>query len=137
MPVVDIRFYKLEANRAENFKTDKNQKGISVESNSKMNDIAKKEVPGLGDAIVVDFEYTTNYTPKVGNVSIKGKCVYSSKNLDKDITEEKKKKIKLMPEVFAEIQNVILASSSIQALILAKELKLPSPVQLPRVTIEK
>ena len=135
MPVVDIRFSKLEASRAEKFKVEKEQKGVSVESNSKMNEIVKKDIPGLGEVVVVNFEYTTKYTPEIGKISVKGRCIYSSKDLDKDIKEEKKKKIKLMPEVFAEIQNVILASSSIQALMLAKELKLPSPVQLPRVKI--
>jgi hypothetical protein len=135
MPVIDVRFTKLEAVRAEKVKASKDQKGVSVESNSKMNEILKKEVPGLGEAVIVNFEYNTTYTPEIGNIKIEGRCVYSSKNLENEITEEKKKKIKLMPEVFEEIQNVILASASIQALLLAKELKLPSPVQLPRVKI--
>jgi hypothetical protein len=134
MPIIDVSFTKLEASRG---KTEKAPKNVEVGNNSRIVEIKKKKIPNLGDAIIIDYEFTTKYKPEIGNILVGGRIVFHDKKI-KDIIEEKKGKISFKSaDAFQEIQNMILGTSTVQALMLAKELKLPSPIQLPKVAVKK
>lgn len=135
MPVVDITFTKFEAGR-QILEKPLGPKGIKVMNNSKVNKVRKKKIEGLGDAVLVDFEFHTKYEPKVGNITVGGTLIFFEKKL-KDFVNEKKGDVRLKKDTFEEVQNIILGSSLVQAVILAKELKLPSPMQLPKVKVEE
>lgn len=135
MPIIDVQFKQLEANRKVP-KKETSEKGVQVKNNSKVKDIEKKEVPGAGEAVVVDFEYSVKYEPNFGDITVGGSVVYHDKNLD-DKIEEEDGDIKLKGDAYMEVQNAILGSGSTQAIVLSKELKLPPPIQLPRVKAEE
>lgn len=133
MPVIDITFNKLEANR----KTlDKPVDNIKVSNNSKVLKIEKKKLGNLGEGLVIDFEFTTEYTPDIGSLKVGGSAVFHEKNL-KELIDEQKGSIILKPKTFQEVQNFVLGAATMQALVLAKELRLPAPIQLPRVILQE
>ncbi len=136
MPVVDLRFTKLEAKREVAPKSPKFEKGIKINNNSKIKKITKKKLPGLGEAVVVDFEYNTKYEPKIGSINVEGSLIFHEKDMSEHVTTEKGK-VMLKGMAYVEVQNSILGASSIQALMLAKELRLPPPIQLPAVIAEE
>jgi len=133
MPVVDIRITKLEAN-LEKPKQVPKAAGIKITNNSRVKDIKKTKVPGLGEAIIVDFEYETKYEPSVGSIVVGGSLIFHDKKL-KDHIKIEKGNVMLKGDAYAEVQNAILGSGTINALILAKEIKLPPPIQLPSVSL--
>src|SRR3989338_711020 len=132
MPVVDVIFEKLEVNRNE---PESKVGDFKVNSNSTIKKIEKKDISGAL-SIVVHFELTTEYTPNVGNIKIGGQVVYMTNKISDVIKEEKGKITFKDMNALQEIQNVILRTSTLEALWLAKEARLPPPIQLPSVVIE-
>lgn len=133
MPVIDVNFSKLEATRKP---LDKPVQNITVSNNSKIEKIEKKKLGNLGEGLFIRFVYTANYEPSLGSINVSGTVVFHDKKI-KDCINEKKGEIALNPKIFQEVQNSILTASSIQALLLAKELKLPPPIQLPTVVVQE
>src|SRR3989344_3697612 len=133
MPIIDVIFEKLEANRKEH--QTPAAADFKINSNSAIKKIEKKDVSGV-EAIVVHFEFTTNYTPDVGDIKIGGRVIYIAPKLTDAIKEEKGRTTFKDMNAFQEVQNVILRASTLQALWLAKEARLPMPIQLPSVVIE-
>jgi len=90
---------------------------------------------GLGDIAVAHFNFKTIYDPEIGNITIGGRVRYHEKKL-KDALIEKKDGIFLKEKPFEEVNNVIVKSSMIQAMLLAREMGMPSPIQLPSVSLK-
>jgi len=134
MPVIEINITKLDGKRNKPQKVT-GEPSLKISNNSKVIDIRKEKLPKLGDTIVVDFEYETNYEPAIGKIVVGGTIVYHEKNM-KDFIEEKKGDVILKGEAYATVQNAILGVGTINALLLAKELKLPAPIQLPTVELK-
>lgn len=133
MPVIDVIYDKLEVNRT-NKRLDI-KKEIQVSNNFGLKEVSKQKLPGAGDCAIVSFEYKTDYEPDMGNIVIQGRVVYHEKNI-KDAIKEEKGNVILKQKPLEEVNNAILRSSTIQALLLAKEMRLPLPLQLPKVSIE-
>ena len=132
MPVADILFDKFEANRRE-------IKGrildVKVANNSTISKTEKKEIDGLGETIVVHFEVTSKYAPDIGDIKLTGRVLYKTNDMDQTLKEEKGKLVFKDMRALEEVQNAILRVSSVESLILSKEIRLPPPLQLPFVTI--
>ena len=84
------------------------------------------------------FEFVSKYEPKVGEIILNGELVFLEKD-DKvtEIVAEWKKSKRVKKEIMAPVLNNILTKCNIEALILSREINLPPPVQLPKVTIKK
>jgi len=134
MPVIQLAITKIEANKRKLDKPLKGKQQLQVANNSKILEMRKEKLPNIGEALVVDFEFDSTYTPNVGKIVIGGSLIYHVKDLKKIIKEEGKKKVSLNSEAYAEVQNAILAAGTMQAMLMAKELRLPSPLQLPKVS---
>ncbi|MFH1424720.1 MAG: hypothetical protein ABIG20_03495 [archaeon] len=134
MPVIDLIYDKLATER--NMKDIKVKEGVKVSSNFGLTGIKKEKLPGLGDVVVASFEYKAKYEPEIGSIIIEGRAIFHDKDLKKHIKEEKKK-VTFNEGAFSEVSNVALRNSVIQALVLSKEMKLPAPMQLPTIQIEK
>ena len=133
MPVLDIILEKIDAKRK---KVGAKPEEVRVSNNSKITKIERSTVEGVGDAVLVHFEFTTNYMPDMGDIVIGGRLIYHDKKLKDMVKEEKGNLIFKDISVFQEVQNVILRSSTMEALIIAKELRLPPPIQLPAVVLD-
>ena len=134
MPVIDVVFDKLEVNRS--VKRIDLKSEIKISNNFGLKDIKKEKLPGLGESAVVSFEYNTKYDPEIGNIQIEGRVIYNEKSI-KNVLKEGKGKLVLKEKPFEEVNNAILRASTIQAMLLAKEMRMSSPVQLPKVQIEQ
>lgn len=134
MPVLDVLLTKVEGHRSpvENDVTIVG--GIKVNSHTQIDKILKEKFGTIGECLFVDFSYNVKYEPNIGGMEIAGKVIYHAKKLTQ-ACDNKDGKIVLRPEAFAEVQNSILASSVIQALFMARDLKLPPSIQLPRVKL--
>ena len=88
-------------------------------------------------AIKFSFKFTCNYEPKIGSIALEGDFVFLIKkeNADKLLDQWTKKKI-LEKEYVALIYPPILAKCQIQALLISRDLGLPSPIPLPKFKVE-
>ena len=85
-----------------------------------------------------EFEFKVSYEPKIGEIGILGEVIWvDSKENILALLDNWKKSKKIDQKILLGILNRILAKSHIEALILSKELNLPAPVQLPKVTATK
>lgn len=133
MPVVDVILERIEAKRKG---VSKRPEEVRVSNNSKITQIERSSIEGVGDAVLIHFEFTTDYYPDMGNILIGGRLIYHDKKLKDMIKEEKGNLIFKDMAAFQEVQNVILRSSTMEALLIAKEMRLPPPIQMPAVLLE-
>jgi len=128
MVVVGINFTDISA------KKEKTASGkISVNNN-----IVIKNVEKAGkekELIKVDFSASTKYEPGVGEIMISGYLLWLPTG-KKDIAKEWKEKKKLPKEVAEPVLNAIINRATIESLLLAKEVGLPSPIKLPRLKVK-
>ena len=134
MPVLDVVLEKIDASRKK--VVDRKPEEVRISSNSKITKIEKAAIEGIGDSLHIHFEFATNYYPDMGDIVIGGRLVYYDKKLKDMIKEEKGNIIFKDLTAYQEVQNVILKSSTMEALLIAKELRLPPPIQLPAVVVE-
>jgi hypothetical protein len=136
MAVVGFNFSKIAAE-----KHNIAAKGIKVR-----NDLNMKDVQELGIAfgkekqptLKLKFEFKSIYEPKVGEILIEGEVLYlqEAKKLT-EIMDSWKKSKRLPNDVIPAIMNQIITKCSIQAINLASDMGIPSPIPLPKVTAKK
>lgn len=83
----------------------------------------------------VEFEYTASYGP-VGIIKFEGDFIYEGKNAE-EIAERWQSRRDMPNEVASQIHTAIMHFCVPQAVIIAKELKLPPPIPLPQIRIDK
>ncbi len=132
MPVVSVVFDDIEVHK------EKLEPVGKVENNITIKDVSEEKID-KDKFVNFVFEFTSNYYSKEGdriaNIVIGGRALFRDKDkVMKDIlkTWEKEKKIK--PEVMTEVTNVILVRAQMEAIVIAKEVNLPSPIPLPRIS---
>ena len=136
MTIIATNFTKINIE-----KTSSAKGKVSIANNVAIQNVEKTEL-ALGTskqaALKFTFEFNVKYEPKVGSIDITGELVFLEKaeKLD-EIAEEWKKNKKVSKEVMAPILNNVLTKCNIEALLLSREINLPPPVQLPRVSVKK
>jgi len=114
---------------------------VSISNNVSIKNVETTDI-SIGaskqSALKFAFEFTAKYDPKIGEIVINGDLIFLEKPEKVTQIETDWKKTKKVPkEIMAPILNNILTKCNIEALILSKEINLPPPVQLPRVTVKK
>jgi len=135
MPVLDVLFTKIEAHRNPQDKDVDITQGVKVNSHTKINNVAKEKFGKLGECLFIDYTYKVGYEPDIGGIEVSGKIIFHAKKLTQ-ICDNKDGTIVLKPETFEQVQNTILGSSTVQALIMARDMKLPPAITLPRVQLK-
>ena len=113
---------------------------ISVTNNMQVKSVEKKEI-GAGqakqNALQFEYEFVAKYEPKIATITLNGTTTYFDK-AEKIIELEKawKKDKKLPKEVMTPVLNNILSRCNVEALLLAREVNLPPPIDLPKVQIK-
>jgi hypothetical protein len=114
---------------------------ISISNNVSIDSVEKTELAvgsSKQSALKFKFEFVSKYEPKVGEIILDGELLFLEKpEKVTAIAEEWKKSKKVPKEVMAPLLNSILTKCNIEALLLSREISLPPPVQLPRVTVKK
>ncbi len=134
MPVVNFQITKIEASK-QNMKTDVMK--VDVKSNFTISAVKKGKDERIGEYLDIVFKFDVDYTPDIGKIVVEGTLWYYSKDLKKEILEEKKGKIALKAETSNEISNAVLQGSLVEAIILAKKIRLPVPIKLPTVNLKQ
>ncbi len=135
MTIAGIQFDKIMVDRI-----DVPKGKMSVKNNILIQDLEKKDF-SVGQAkqfmLLYKFEFTAEYEPKIAKIVLNG-TVTSIEKEDKidELVKAWKKDKKLPKEIMTPLLNNILSKSNVEALILAREVGLPPPIQLPRVTVK-
>lgn len=107
---------------------------ITTNSTPKVLDVKERNLENLGKkALVLSFEFLTNYTPDIGEVKMEGELLYLS-DQHEDILKNWKKNKKLSEDVSIEILNSLFRLCLLKSADLANQLQLPIPIRLPIVT---
>ena len=135
MTIVGLQFDKIVVDRM-----DVPKGKMSVKNNIVIKDLEKKDF-GVGKAkqfvLLFKFEYAANYEPKVAKIILNGTTTYVEQEAKIDELMKGWKKDKKIPkDIMTPLLNNILNRCNIEALILAREVGLPPPIQLPRVTVK-
>ena len=97
--------------------------------------ITKKKLNNV-EHLLIEFALRTDYEPDLGLIEIMGTVYYTHQDLKSKYTTEKGN-ILINPEVAAEVAQLIYIQPAIIAVNLARELRLPLPVQFPKVELQK
>ncbi len=126
MSIIAFNFSKIAGER-------KPGKNTDVKNQTQMTEV--KEAPlGTQKALQFAFRNSVNYQPSGSSIIIEGDVlVLSNEKEAKDAVALWTKSKQLSPEMTQKVYNAVLSRSGIQALIMAKELNLSAPVQMPRV----
>jgi len=132
MPIVGFNFTKINVEREGVIKG-----GIKVNNNVLIKDVKDTKLKLGTDkqkTIEIDFSYVSKYEPKFGTIELEGNVVVledakKAKNMQKEWKKSKK-----IPEEFIQpIMGTILNKCTIEAILLSKEVNLPTPVPLPKI----
>ena len=82
------------------------------------------------------FNHSIMYEPKFGHIKLSGEVLYIEEEKKiKEILDKWKKEKKVSGDVMTMLLNNILTKCNIEALLLSREVGLPSPIPLPRFNI--
>lgn len=107
---------------------------INVNNNSTIT-----SVDLVDDKVSIEFLFTSSYEPNVGEIRIKGNILVSDskENIERTVKEWKESGQKNLPADMAEdVHNAIISNCVIETVILAREIQLPSPVPVPKISMK-
>ena len=136
MTIIGFSFRKINAERG---KMDKGSK-INVANNVTVKNVEESVIP-VGSkkqkALKFTYLFSTQYTPKVGFINIEGEVLYlAPEDKVKETIKSWKKGKKVEKTMLAPVLNAVLSRCSVKGLLVSQDLNLPSPMQLPHVTIK-
>lgn len=117
-----------------------NSSKVNVKSNMNITDVRVSEAIKQKDqkAFNISFEYVVDYEPKAGSIKLQGDVLYlASEKLAEEIETAWKKNKQLPREIAVPVFNRILHNSTVEALLLSREVHLPAPLQLPKLEMKR
>ena len=130
MAMVGFSFTKMTAERKP-----VSNIAINIESNASITAVTELPVIDSKKALLkFEFTFVVKYEPEIGKIEIVGELVnLYDKEYGLKVIEHWAKNKKLPNEIIPEVFNTVLARSNVQAVVLSRDLGLPSPIQMPRV----
>ena len=131
MSIVGFNFTKINAERKQSIVG-----AVNISNNIQISDVteAKLGIGGDRGAIKVTFKFTSDYAPNLALMVFEGDVLYLVEaKQTQEILDGWKKSKNLPPQLAANVMNHVLDRCNIQALLVSKDLNLPSPVPLPKV----
>lgn len=131
MPVKYFEFTTLEGRRFS--KSDEKHPNIQIGHNFSMDQITEMN----DKEVKVDFRFSINYTGMgpMGSIKMEGFLVFEgdASAIAKQWGSEKK----IPDEVAQEIFGVVSRNCIIEAVVIARDVRLPPPIQLPQIKVGK
>jgi len=136
MAIVGFNFKKIEVEK----KTEAKGK-INISNNVAIKEVEEAQL-SLGKskqtALKLTFEFHTKYEPDMGKIFLVGDVVYmGSEKVLKETMKEWKDSKKIPDSISREILGTVLEKCNIQAIVLSRDLNLPTPVPLPKIQPKK
>lgn len=129
MTVLGIRFKSLEAKREEGKVTPQ----IKVNSVPKITGVKETNMPMFNKkALSVDFDFVTEYSPKIGTITMSGEVFYVT-NKNKEALKKWDSDKTLPEDMRIDILNHLFRACLLKIANLADDLQLPPPMAIPRV----
>ncbi len=136
MAIVGITFRKICAEKKNIVKGK-----VTIANDLSLEKVEEAKIP-LADskqtALNFKFNYSTKYEPEIGNIDIKGDVLWvddSEKN--KELLKQYKKDKNVPLDIKMAIFNNILSKATVEALIMSRDVQLPSPIKLPKTRAEE
>ena len=133
MAIVGFSFTKITAERKPVV-----DQAVNIESNAGVSNIVELPVIDPKKAIIkFEFDFLVKYEPSAGKIELKGEVVEMyDKEFGAKILEYWAAEKKIYGEVMQDVFNNILARSNMEAIVISRDLGLPSPIQMPRVDVK-
>lgn len=134
MAMVGFSFTKIAAERKP-----AGNHPVNIESNAGITSVTEMPVIDAKKTVIkFEFTFTVKYEPNAGNITLSGEVVeLYDKEFGSKVLDHWKVHKKIMPEVMQEVFNTVLAKSNTEAIIIGRDLGLPSPVKMPRVDVKR
>ncbi|MBD3389151.1 MAG: hypothetical protein GF416_08660 [Candidatus Altiarchaeales archaeon] len=126
---ISLSFKSLDARRHGG-----SQQHVNINNNSTITNVSGDE-----GRLTVSFAFSSNYEPNIGSVRIEGDLVVEgdAELVEKAVQEWGDSNSRNLPKELAEqVHNTILTNCIIEASVLARDVKLPSPVPMPQVKLK-
>lgn len=133
MAIVGFTFTQLIAQ-----KTQAAKGKININNNISIADISDSNmtVTQGKQALRVRFQFDSKYEPKVGGLHFEGEVILlEDAKVAKETLDEWSKKKSLPQKVMQPVLNNIFDRCNMQALIAARDIGLPPPFRMPRMTL--
>ncbi|HLC32905.1 MAG TPA: hypothetical protein VJJ82_03700 [Candidatus Nanoarchaeia archaeon] len=83
------------------------------------------------------FEFTAKYEPSIAEMTFTGFLTFVDEPKKvADVLESWKKDKKLPKDVMSGVLNTVLSRCNVEAVLLSREMNLPPPIPLPKVTVK-
>lgn len=111
---------------------------VDINSSPKILSVSKSKMGFLkkGNPLNIEFEFSTKYEPKIGEIKIAGNVLYSGKKM-KDVLKTWKKEKKIPKEVDKEVKNFLFRKCLTIGVNLSENMQLPPPLMFPTVVSKK
>ena len=113
---------------------------LQVNNNVALTNVEKADFsvgPEKQGAAKFHFEFTAKYEPKIADMTFTGFLTFVDKpQVITALIESWKNEKRVSKEVMTNVLNTILSRCNVEALILAREVNLPPPIPLPKVTVK-
>jgi len=131
--IIGYNFTKIEAER----KKDISGK-VDISSTVKINSVEEKEIEILNKQKVLEigFEFIVEYREDFGKIHMTGFLLYDGKDI-KDAVKMWKRDKKVPESIDLEVKNFLFKKCLTLAIILADEIRFPSPLPFPMVVPAK
>lgn len=134
MTIVGTAYTKFDVQRTGQLKGK-----IDIKNNAAITSVEKQDIT-LGttkqSALKFGFSFKVTYEPEIAHILLEGEILWvDTKENVEDCMKSWKKDKTLPPSVISPILNAVLQKSNVEALILSRELNLPSPIPLPKVDV--
>lgn len=133
MTFVGFNFTKISAER-----TGGAERNVRVENNVGITNIVESTIVDPKKSLLkFQFAFVCKYQPSVGSIEINGELIeIFDKEFAAKVIEGWTKHKALHKEVTARVINTILGKANVEAIIISRDLGLPSPVALPKVDVK-
>ncbi len=133
MTIVGFNFTKMDVERSSSVSGK-----INITNNVSIKNIEKSKLT-MGtlakEGLKYTFEFVVKYEPAVGSIFLQGEVLSIASDEEKDaILKNWADGKKVSKQVMSTLLNSILQKCNIQSVILSRDINLPSPVPLPKVT---
>jgi hypothetical protein len=133
MAMVGFSFTKVNAERKQSTGA-----SLHIESNAGVTNVVELPIVDSKKALLkFEFLFTVKYEPDAGKIDLSGEVVQIyDKEFGTKVMEHWNKEKKVLAEAMKDIFNSILSRSNVEAIIIGRDLGLPSPIQMPRLDVK-
>ena len=133
MPIIKIDLHTVSADR--NLESKGNQQ-INIQNNVSIKDVQDLDFNRDGKkGLKFNFDFSCDYAPDFGKIEVGGQVLFvEEEKLISEIKESWDKDKRVPTTVMEEVINAALHKGNIQAIKVAEDINMPSPLPMPKVT---